>query len=76
MLKMKETFIFCFDAECLIWSFVCRGHSEDAGDPIGGTGLLDFFTVGQVRGGAHQNHHPATALGFQQQLRTQHISTH
>lgn len=46
--RLNHTFIFCLDAECLIWPFVRRGDSQDAGDPIGGAGLLDLFTVGHV----------------------------
>lgn len=70
--KRLHTFIFGFDAECLIWAFVCWGDSQEAGNPVGGASLLDFFTVSHVWGGAHQNHHPAAGLGLQQQLDTQH----
>lgn len=47
---------------------MCRGDSQDAGNPVGGAGLPDFFTVSHVRGGAHQDHHPAAGLGLEQQL--------
>lgn len=65
---LMHTFIFCFNAERLIWTFVSRSDPQDAGEPIGGTSLLDFFTVSNVRGGAHQDHHPAAGLGLQKEL--------
>lgn len=46
--RLNHTFIFCFDAQCLVGAFVCRGDSQDAGDAVGGAGLLDLFTVGHV----------------------------
>lgn len=45
-----------------------RGDPQDAGESVGGAGLLDFFTVSHVRGGAHQNNHPAAGLGLQEEL--------
>lgn len=65
-----RTFIFGFDTQRLVGTLVCRGDPQDAADPVGGAGLPDLLTVSQVRGGAHQNHHPAAGPRLQQQLET------
>lgn len=65
----RLTFIFGFDAKRLIWAFVRRGDSQGAGNPKGAAGLSDFFTVGHVGGGSHQDDNPASGLTLQQQLK-------
>lgn len=46
--ELMLTFIFCFDAESLVWTLVSGGHPQTAGDPKGHTSLLDFFTMSHV----------------------------